>query len=116
MLRYATDGTVDLHHLATGKTFVGLLALRDGGDAGDEYNYSPPERDVIVDGATSVETEVVRAGPIEARIRVALRIRIPVGARHQPPRSLTTNGRDARHDRPVAPHRRAVPARHDTDH
>ncbi|MEX2554516.1 MAG: glycoside hydrolase family 38 C-terminal domain-containing protein [Actinomycetota bacterium] len=79
------DGTIDLHHIASGETFVGLLALRDGGDAGDEYNYSPPERDVIVGGARSVETEVVRAGPIEARIRVALRLKVPA--------ALTTNRR-----------------------
>jgi hypothetical protein len=73
------DGAVDLVHLATGAEFPGLLALRDGGDAGDEYNYSPPERDSIVDAPQSVESSVVRPGPLEARIAVSLRYRLPAG-------------------------------------
>jgi alpha-mannosidase len=71
------DGTIDLHHLATGATFSGLLALRDGGDAGDEYNYSPPERDAIVGEPQSVNVETLRPGPLEARIRVSMRFRVP---------------------------------------
>jgi mannosylglycerate hydrolase len=70
------DGTIDLEHRATGRTYPGLLALRDGGDAGDEYNYSPPERDMLV-APTQAETEVLRAGPIEARIRVRMNLRVP---------------------------------------
>ncbi|HJR18244.1 MAG TPA: glycoside hydrolase family 38 C-terminal domain-containing protein [Actinomycetota bacterium] len=71
------DGTVDLEHLATGKTFPGLLALRDGGDAGDEYNYSPPERDVFVRPSDPADVEVIRPGPVEARIRVRTKLRVP---------------------------------------
>ena len=71
------DGTVDLMHLASGMTFPGLLALRDGGDAGDEYNYSPPERDQIVAAAESVVTSVVRPGPLDARLRVTMRWKLP---------------------------------------
>lgn len=71
------DGTLDLEHLATGVTYGGLLSLRDGGDAGDEYNYAPPERDAIV-APTTAETDVLRAGPIEARVRVRTQLRVPV--------------------------------------
>lgn len=70
-------GTVDLVHRATGTVFAGLLSLRDGGDAGDEYNYSPPERDLVVERAGSVETTVEREGPLEARIRVGMRWHLP---------------------------------------
>ena len=73
----APDGTVDVEHAATGVTYRGVLALRDGGDAGDEYNYAPPERDAIVT-PTTAETEVLRAGPVEARIRVRTQLRVPV--------------------------------------
>jgi alpha-mannosidase len=71
------DGRIDLTHLATGTTFRGVLALRDGGDAGDEYNYSPPERDLIIEGGEILDVSVVREGPLEARLGVAMRMTIP---------------------------------------
>ncbi|MGH2785804.1 MAG: alpha-mannosidase [Actinomycetota bacterium] len=71
------DGTVDLEHRATGKTFPALLALRDGGDAGDEYNYSPPERDLVVRPSDAAEVDVLRAGPVEARLRIRTHLRVP---------------------------------------
>jgi len=71
------DGTVAVTHRATGMTFKGLFALRDGGDVGDEYNYSPPEKDVVVFAPESVEVLVARKGPLEARLRVQLRLRVP---------------------------------------
>jgi len=44
---------------------------------GDEYNYSPPEKDVVVSAPESVEVLVARTGPLEARLRVQLRLRVP---------------------------------------
>ena len=73
------DGTVDCTHLETGTTFRGLFGLRDGGDAGDEYNYSPPERDTVVDAPGRVEVTPVRSGPLEATLHVAQRWKIPAG-------------------------------------
>ena len=73
------DGTVALTHRPSGRTYAGLLALRDGGDGGDEYNYAPPERDTVVDRAADVGVEIVRSGPIEARLRVTMRFKISVG-------------------------------------
>jgi alpha-mannosidase len=72
------DGAIDVTDKATGTHFQGLLALRDGGDAGDEYNYSPPERDSIVDAPASVDVVVARSGPLEARLQVAQTWRLPV--------------------------------------
>ncbi len=93
------DGAIDVTDKPTGKTFHGLLALRDGGDAGDEYNYAPPERDTIVDAPASVEVAVVRAGPLEARLRVTQRWRLPA--------SLATDRRRRA--------RRTVPVQFSTD-
>jgi mannosylglycerate hydrolase len=76
-VRVADDGTVELVHVATGAVFSGLLALRDSGDAGDEYNYSPPERDLVVDRPEEVRWRTVRPGPREARLEVAMRWRVP---------------------------------------
>ena len=72
-----SDGAVDLTHLATGTTYRGVLALRDGGDAGDEYNYSPPERDTIVDRAERVEFSPIRTGPLEASLQIDTRWKVP---------------------------------------
>ena len=72
------DGTVALEHVATGVVYRNVLAIGDGGEAGDEYNYSPPERDTVVTKPQSVDVAVVRDGPLEARLRVAMRWKIPV--------------------------------------
>ncbi len=72
------DGTIALHQLATGTSYPGLLRLSDGGDAGDEYNYSSPERDTIVSLGKPVAVVVVRSGPIEARLRISTQLRVPI--------------------------------------
>lgn len=45
------DGTLTLLEKNSGRTFTGLNRLVDGGDAGDEYNYSPPENDLLLQPA-----------------------------------------------------------------
>jgi mannosylglycerate hydrolase len=47
------DGTLTLHDKRTGRDYPGLNRFVDGGDRGDEYNYCPPESDVIVDRPSS---------------------------------------------------------------
>jgi len=39
------DGTLSVTDKQTGAAYPGLNRFVDGGDAGDEYNYSPPARD-----------------------------------------------------------------------
>ncbi|MBI4728613.1 MAG: alpha-mannosidase [Acidobacteria bacterium] len=64
------DGSVNLEHIASGTRFQGLLLLEDGGDVGDEYNYSPPARDRVVRSpAGAVSVEVVEMGPLRATVR-----------------------------------------------
>jgi mannosylglycerate hydrolase len=48
----------------------GFGRLVDAGDAGDTYNWSPPEHDVVVDRAERVAIEHLEAGPLRARIAV----------------------------------------------
>lgn len=59
-----SDGTwsIDRHR--------GLGRLVNGGDAGDTYNYCPPDHDVIVDAPTTVEIEPVATGPVVGRLRI----------------------------------------------
>ena len=58
------DGTFSIDGLK------GLDLLVDDADAGDTYNYSPPEADIAVDAPTSVTVEIQEHGPLRAAIRV----------------------------------------------
>ncbi len=44
-----TDGTLTLTHKPSGATYPALHRFVDSGDRGDEYNYCPPESDLLVD-------------------------------------------------------------------
>lgn len=68
------DGSVSL--IAGDVRFDGI-GLRDGGDAGDEYTYAPPARDTTIDRPFATEASIVSDGPLEARLRIAQRWRIP---------------------------------------
>ncbi|MEY2568347.1 MAG: 2-O-(6-phospho-alpha-D-mannosyl)-D-glycerate hydrolase [Actinomycetota bacterium] len=59
-----TDGTFSLDGVG------GLGLLVDDGDAGDTYNYSPPDRDSVVDRPDVVDVAVLESGPMRARLRV----------------------------------------------
>jgi hypothetical protein len=47
---------------------AGLGRLVDGGDGGDTYNYSPPDRDVVIDRPDRVEVTVTESGPVRTRV------------------------------------------------
>lgn len=46
------DGSLTIFDKRTGQTYQGLHRFVDGGDCGDEYNYCPPEKDQIIQGAS----------------------------------------------------------------
>lgn len=72
------DGRVTL--ICQGARHEDLFGIEDGADAGDEYNYSPPDRDLIVtDPAEQPVVDVVQDGPVQATLRVTRRFRIPAG-------------------------------------
>ncbi|MDP8937449.1 MAG: alpha-mannosidase [Actinomycetota bacterium] len=58
------DGTFSLDGVS------GLDLLVDDGDAGDTYNYSPPDLDAVVDAPATVTVEVDEEGPLRAALRV----------------------------------------------
>jgi len=49
---------------------AGYGRLVDDGDLGDSYNYSPPQRDSVVDTPESVTVRVDEGGPVRARARI----------------------------------------------
>jgi alpha-mannosidase len=67
----AATGTFSLDGAA------GLGRLVDDGDAGDTYNWCPPDIDRVVDGAEAVQIDVVERGPARAVIRIRVRATWP---------------------------------------
>lgn len=65
------DGTYSLNGTA------GYGRLVDGGDAGDTYNWCPPDPDVLVDRPDSVTVSVIEHGPLRARVLIDARYRLP---------------------------------------
>lgn len=74
------QGRVSLTMKAAGTRLDGLFRLVDGADAGDEYNYSPPDNDLEIDAPSGdVVVDAIADGPVEATLRVSMRYRIPAG-------------------------------------
>ncbi|TCL65927.1 mannosylglycerate hydrolase [Hydrogenispora ethanolica] len=74
------DGSLEVTDKLTGTIYHDLLVFEDGADAGDEYNYSYPERDQLI---TSKERpaaiEWCAMGPLEAGIRIRTVLEVPEG-------------------------------------
>lgn len=72
------NGTLDLLHRPTGTRYRGLNLLEHGGDAGDEYNYSPPEYDhVVIPDDECFQVRLVEAGPLRAALQMRGVLRVP---------------------------------------
>jgi mannosylglycerate hydrolase len=72
----AGDGTLDLR--AGGVVLRGAGRLVDGGDAGDLYNYAPPEGDLLVAEPERVAVATLAAGPVSGRLAVERTYRWPL--------------------------------------
>lgn len=77
-LELSNTGEVFLTHLETGHAWRGCLRLRDGGDAGDGYTYSPPPEDEILTWRPE-SVAVVEDGPVATTFRLRGDFRLPCG-------------------------------------
>ncbi|MDH7516114.1 MAG: glycoside hydrolase family 38 C-terminal domain-containing protein [Bacteroidota bacterium] len=72
------NGSIDILDKERGHRYRGLHVFEDGGDAGDEYTYSPPPRDKLITSGRSIGTiAVTETGPVGAALRVCLSIPVP---------------------------------------
>jgi alpha-mannosidase len=78
------DGTLTVKDKRTGAIYRGLNHFRDGGDCGDEYNYSPPPSDfqpvarlrsVILPKVPALS---VHSGPVQQTLELQLELKTPV--------------------------------------
>lgn len=74
------DGSVRLIDRESGAIYWDVNSFVDGGDAGDEYTYSPPTVDRIVQGPDDPPTITVEErGPARQMVRVEFAMRLPKG-------------------------------------
>jgi len=75
------NGTLRVTDRISGEAYPGLNAFEDGGDAGDEYNYSQPLNDTVLDSTESarVHVSVAEVGYARASLRVDLDWALPDG-------------------------------------
>ncbi|GAH34316.1 unnamed protein product, partial [marine sediment metagenome] len=72
------NGTVTIVDKLNNKVFKNCNRFVDGGDAGDEYTYSPPLNDqLVVSQMNNISIQDV--GPSEATLKVSGKMMLPVG-------------------------------------
>lgn len=88
-LEVQADGSCDLLHKATGKTYRRLCTLADFGESGDSYSHVTPIRDeqVLAEAGT---VSVTTAGGLFACIEIRTKLLLPAG------RSADKRGRSRR--------------------
>jgi len=70
------DGSLNVLDKRSGQSFRGLNCFVDGGDCGDEYNYSPPERDQVIRGARLLKAHLEK-NSVRQTIHLDLQLIVP---------------------------------------
>jgi alpha-mannosidase len=74
-------GEVTVTDKVNGARYPHLAVFEDGGDVGDEYNYSYPHKDRFVLSTTKAATlTIVEKGPLRCSIRIDSTLTLPVSA------------------------------------
>lgn len=75
------NGSLDILHKETDRIFSNCLIFEDGGDTGDEYNYSYPFNDQIISSyGTKAEISLVEDGPESATFKIDMVLGVPAKA------------------------------------
>jgi 2-O-(6-phospho-alpha-D-mannosyl)-D-glycerate hydrolase len=73
------DGSIDVLDKRRGTWYRGVFSLEDVGDAGDEYNYSPPVNDLRVTNAEArgIDVRMLERGPLVGRLGISYSLSVP---------------------------------------
>ncbi len=71
------DGTVTLVDKHSGTSLCGLLEFVDGGDAGDNYDFSPPRQDWLLSSAGQRVTVAASCGVLRSTLRYRFEFNVP---------------------------------------
>jgi len=88
-LTVSPTGELTLLDKRSQQTYQDILRLTDGGDAGDNYNYSPPKEDWVISNHGSLQQKSLQTGPLLSRL--TLDWQIPVPANRQAREQRLTN-------------------------
>jgi mannosylglycerate hydrolase len=73
-----SNGSLTITDSITGKTFKNLNIFEESGNAGDEYDFSPPREDeIITTKDSSPEITVIHNGPIFATVKITYTMKFP---------------------------------------
>jgi mannosylglycerate hydrolase len=79
-VRVQDDGALIIKDKATGETYTDFNYFEDSGDAGDEYNYSPPkEQEIFSSKGIKADIRLVEDGIDRATIRILQSLGLPRG-------------------------------------
>lgn len=88
-VEFEADGTFRIVDPVQKKQLCsGLGALCDGGDIGDTYNWSPPEKNTLVTKPQRVVIGVVKSNSLVGAIRISRTMLIPAAAEEDSSRSV----------------------------
>jgi mannosylglycerate hydrolase len=63
----------------SGAIYKGLNVFEEGGNAGDEYDFSPPREDILITTKDAApEISIVHNGPIYASVKIVYNMELPV--------------------------------------
>lgn len=73
-------GTVSMYDKETERLLPGCNLFVDGGDAGDEYNFSPPYSDLLISKPSEPpRITLLENGPIGSTLKIEMLYELPVG-------------------------------------
>ncbi|GGC89643.1 alpha-mannosidase [Thalassobacillus devorans] len=73
------NGALRVKDHSTNKVYDNLNILEESGNAGDEYDFSPPKEDKVITTHHSIpEVSVVQNGPIFATVKVTHTLNVPI--------------------------------------
>lgn len=79
-VRVQSDGTLTILDKESNRSYEGLCFLEDSGDAGDEYNYSPPEHQrIFTSKGIKARVQVAEDLPWKGTLRIELTFALPQG-------------------------------------
>ncbi|MBE2198831.1 MAG: hypothetical protein IAE79_09485 [Anaerolinea sp.] len=74
------NGTLTIHEKIHDDRYENLGYFEDGGDVGDTYDYSHPAHDQVITSLDKMATiSLELAGPLLARFRIELKLKLPRG-------------------------------------
>lgn len=76
-LQVEPSGQLTLLDKRINKEYKNILKLVDGGDAGDNYNFSPPEQDWLIDSDGCLVNYSYRYGALDDRLELSYSIPVP---------------------------------------